>query len=43
VLYYDPNASVAGGAVLISEMTNIITTDGLKNLNAGDFGFILNP
>ncbi|MCL6699680.1 VCBS domain-containing protein, partial [Sphingomonas sp. NSE70-1] len=38
-VYYDANPSVAGGAVLVTELDNI-SLAGLGNVNSGDFLFI---
>ena len=38
-VWYDPNPSVAGDAVLVAELDNITTLAGLANFNAGDFEF----
>ena len=38
-VYYDANPSVAGGAVLVAELDNILTPAGLNNVNSGDFLF----
>ncbi|MBC9249517.1 hypothetical protein A9179_04410 [Pseudomonas alcaligenes] len=38
-VYYDPNPSVAGGAVLVADLDNLTTLTSLGNLNAGDFAF----
>ncbi|MCP8941146.1 Ig-like domain-containing protein, partial [Alsobacter sp. SYSU M60028] len=40
VVYYDSNPSVGGGAVLITELSNITTLSALNNINTGDFQFI---
>jgi hypothetical protein len=40
VLYYDPNPSVAGGAVLVADVTNITTLAGLTSLSAADFLYV---
>ncbi|WP_058324359.1 S-layer family protein, partial [Sinorhizobium sp. GL28] len=37
-VYYDPNPSAAGGAILVTELDNV-TLLGLANVNAGDFQF----
>lgn len=38
-VYYDANPSVAGGAVLIAELDNILSFSGLDGGNVGDFLF----
>ncbi|WP_018236390.1 VCBS domain-containing protein [Ensifer sp. BR816] len=39
-VYYDANASAAGGAVLVAELDNIATRNALANFNSGDFLFV---
>ncbi|MBZ7927702.1 VCBS domain-containing protein (plasmid) [Ensifer adhaerens] len=38
-VYYDPNPSAAGGAILVTELDNVTLLGNLGNLNAGDFQF----
>ncbi|MGO4622958.1 cadherin-like domain-containing protein [Ensifer sp. 2TAB8] len=38
-VYYDPNPSAAGGAILVTELDNVTLLGNLDNLNAGDFQF----
>ena len=40
VLYYDPDPSTDGGAVLVAEFENITTLDQLSALSASDFIFV---
>ncbi|MFT2215592.1 calcium-binding protein, partial [Rhizobium giardinii] len=39
-VYYDPNPSSTGGAVLVAELDNITTLGGLANFNSGGFLFV---
>lgn len=39
-VYYDANASAAGGAVLVAELDSIATRTALLNFNSGDFLFV---
>ncbi|MEY9780213.1 VCBS domain-containing protein [Sinorhizobium fredii] len=39
-VYYDANASVAGGAVLVAELDNITPRNALGSFNFGDFLFV---
>ncbi len=38
-VYYDPNPSATGGAILVTELDNVTLLGNLGNLNAGDFQF----
>lgn len=40
MLYYDPDPSTAGDAVLVAEFTNITTLEQLGALSASDFVFV---
>jgi hypothetical protein len=40
VVYYDPNPSVAGGAVQVAELDNITSLTQLQNFNVSDFHLI---
>jgi len=40
VVYYDPNPSVAGGAILVGTLNNMATLGDLANLSSSDFKLI---